>query len=239
MASWLGVERVVITQGNAQQHDNANLIACLKDMREAWGAHKVRGVAVISAATTDNELQNLSDAGVTGARIMDLPGGAVGLEELEQIDARANDLGWTLAIQFDGSGILDHAPRLSALKSNWILDHHGKFFQGAAPDGDEIGCVKRLIDGGKCWFKLSGCYESSQTGGPDFTDIAANTRAIADHAPNRLVWGTNWPHNLAKTEEDYPDDGALLDTVLGWLSSDEITNATIAAPEELFGFPAS
>lgn len=232
MADWLGIDRVMITQGNAQQRDNGNLLACLAEMGDA-----ARGVAVVDSETTDAEMQRLSDARIVGARIMDLPGGAVGLDELETVDALAAAHGWMLAVQFDGSDILEHEKRLSSLKCRWILDHHGKFFRGADPNGAEIAAVKRLIDTGKCWFKLAGCYESSLTGGPDYADIAANARAIASHAPERLLWGTNWPHNLAKTSQEYPDDGQLLDTVLGWLDGDTRQKALVTNPQDLFGFP--
>jgi D-galactarolactone isomerase len=231
VAKWLGIERVVITQGNAQQHDNANLLACLAEFGEC-----AKGVAVIDATTSDAELQRLADAGVTGARIMDLPGGAVGLDQLEAVDARAASMGWVMAVQFDGSDIADHAPRLAALKCNYVIDHHGKFFRGAAPDGPEIAILKRLIDSGNCWFKLAGCYESSVSGPPEFADIAANTRAIAGHAPERLLWGTNWPHNQARTSADYPDDGQLQDRVLGWLDPAARELALVDNPQAFFGF---
>ncbi|MGI3168791.1 amidohydrolase family protein [Pseudooceanicola sp. C21-150M6] len=230
MAKWLGIDRVVITQGNAQQGDNSCLLAVLEKM----GA-MAKGVGVIDGDTSEAELDRLSDGGIVGARIMDLNGGAVGLEALEAVDEKAAARGWIMAVQFNGSDILDHEARLAGLKSRWILDHHGKFFRGAAPDGPEVAAVKRLIDGGNCWFKLAGCYESSQTGAP-YEDIAAVARVIAAHASDRLLWGTNWPHNLAKTTEEYPDDGLLLDTVLGWLDAETQKKAVLDNPEEFFGF---
>jgi len=206
---WLGIDRVVVTQGNAHQTHNECLVACLEDL----GAI-ARGVAVITGETSDAELQRLSDAGVVGARIMDLPGGAVGLDRLEEVDDRAAAFGWMMAIQFDGSSILEHLHRLSGLKSDWVLDHHGKFFRGVRPDSPEIDALKRLIEKGNVWFKFAGCYESSRVGGPDYPDIAAVAREMADFAPERIVWGTNWPHNAAKTSAEYPNDAALLDTSL-------------------------
>ncbi len=232
LMNWLGIDRVVITQGNAHQRDNGNLIACLR----AMGAI-ARGVAVITRDTPLDELQELCDVGVVGARIMDLPGGAVDLSHLEEVDSLAQELGWCIAAQLDGSNILDHEARLGAIKSRWILDHHGKFFAGVTPDSPQIAALKRLIDKGNCWFKFAGCYESSRSGGPDFEDIAAVARDIATYAPNRIIWGTNWPHNNAKTTEEYPDDADLMDTVLSWLPSDEARRkALVTNPEELFGF---
>ncbi|GGA79407.1 D-galactarolactone isomerase [Brucella endophytica] len=230
---WLGISRVIITQGNAHQRDNSNLIACLKEMGDI-----ARGVASIDGDTPDAELDALAEAGVVGARIMDLPGGAVGLSALEAIDERAASRAWMLAVQFDGSNILEHEARLAKLRSRWVLDHHGKFFSGVTPDSPQIDAVKRLIDGGNCWFKFAGVYESSKSGGPDYADVAAVARAIAAYAPERIVWGTNWPHNLAKTQEEYPDDAALTDTVLSWLPDEAALRlALVDNPERLFGLP--
>jgi D-galactarolactone isomerase len=232
--AWLGIDRVIVTQGNAHQRDNSNLIACL----EAMGG-VARGVAVIDSTTTEDELDRLADAGVVGARIMDLPGGAVGLAELETVDAKAASRGWVLAVQFDGNRIVDHVTRLRALKSCWVLDHHGKFFAGATPDSPEINAVKQLIDCGNCWFKFAGVYESSKSGAPRYADVAAFSRDIAIYAPERILWGSNWPHNLAKTLADYPDDAALTETVLGWLPDETALKlALVDNPEQLFGLPA-
>jgi len=233
LMAWLGLDRVVITQGNAHQRDNANLLACLAEMGDV-----ARGVAVIDATTPEPELDRLAAAGVVGARIMDLPGGAVGLAELEDVDARAAARGFMLAVQFDGSHILEHLPRLERLASRWVLDHHGKFFAGAAPDGPEVDAVKRLIDRGRTWFKFAGAYESSKLGGPGYDDIAAVARVLSAYAPERIVWGSNWPHNLAKTSADYPDDAALTETVLGWLPEAAARHrALVTNPQELYGFP--
>jgi len=231
---WLGIDRVIITQGNTHQRDNSNLVACLGEMGDI-----ARGVGIIDGTTSDAELDRFSAAGMAGARIMDLPGGAVNLSELEAVDARAASRGWMLAIQFDGSNILDHETRLAKLKSRWVLDHHGKFFSGVTPDSPQIAAVKRLIDAGRCWFKFAGVYESSKAGGPDYADVAAFSREIAKYAPERIVWGTNWPHNLAREQVDYPDDAALADTVLGWLADDAARHlALVKNPEELYGLPA-
>ncbi|GGF85096.1 D-galactarolactone isomerase [Rhizobium wenxiniae] len=231
LMQWLGIDRVIITQGNAHQRDNSNLVACLDIM-----GNVARGVGIIDGNTSDAEMVRLSEAGIVGARIMDLPGGAVDLSELETVDAKAAAHGWMLAVQFDGSNILDHEARLENLKSRWVFDHHGKFFSGVTPESDEIAAVKRLIDAGNCWFKFAGVYESSKTGGPDYADVAAVAREIANYAPERIVWGTNWPHNLAREQADYPDDAALTDTVLGWLPDDTARHlALIENPQTLFG----
>ena len=135
--AWLGIDRVVITQGNAHGTDHDNLIACLAQMGDC-----ARGVAAIGPEASDADMARLHAAGVRGARIMDLPGGAVGMADLAAVDARAAAWGWTLAVQFDGSAILDHIGAPSALKSRFIIDHHGKFHRGAAPGSIEVEAVK-------------------------------------------------------------------------------------------------
>ncbi|MDE3027396.1 MAG: amidohydrolase family protein [Paracoccaceae bacterium] len=229
----LGTERVIITQSNAHQCDNANLSACLAAMGDV-----ARGVAAITGAESDATLAALADAGIVGARIMDLPGGAVSLASLEAVDATASRMGWMIAVQFDASNIVALEPSLSRLKSRWVLDHHGKFFSGAPRGGPERAALKRLIDGGHVWYKVAGCYESSRAPAP-YADIADLTHDIAHHAPERIVWGTNWPHNLIKVAKDYPDDAALMDLVLGWLPSDAARRAALLTnPEALYNWPA-
>ncbi len=232
---WIGIDRVIVTQGMAHQLDNANLVACLN----AFGDIAF-GVAAIDASASEAELDRLSAARVRGARIMNLPGGATNLTKLEEVDAIAASRNWMIAIQFDGSDILDYEERLSKLKSRWVFDHHGKFFCGVTPDSPQVKATKRLIDGGRCWFKFAGAYESSKTGGPDFEDVAVVARSIATHAPERIVWGSNWPHNLARTQADYPDDAALVDTVLSWLPDEAARHrALVDNPQELFGIAPS
>lgn len=226
--AWLGIDRVVITQGNAHQADNACLLACLREMGEV-----ARGVAVVTPQTGETEIAGLADAGIVGARIMDLPGGAIGLEALEQIDAMCLAAGWMLAIQLDGSHLPQLQDRLSRVRSRWVLDHHGKIFGGATRE--HVDTLKRLIDGGNVWFKFAGCYESSRSGGPAYEDIAAVARELGEYAPERIVWGTNWPHNLTRTTAEYPDDAALVDTVLAWLAEPDRFKALVSNPRELYG----
>jgi len=228
---WMGIDRVIITQGNAHQRDNGNLIACLDEMGDCSF-----GVAVIDETTSDAEMAAQAAKRVVGARIMDLPGGAMNLAHLEAVDDRAHAAGWMMAVQFDGSDILTHLPRLMALKSRWVLDHHGKFFRGATADAAEIDAVLKLIDRGNCWFKFAGVYESSRQGWP-YADIEGLSRRIAAHAPERIVWGTNWPHNGVSRAEDYPDEVELAELVLGWLPEGARERVLVTNPEELYRIP--
>ncbi|SLN10131.1 2-pyrone-4,6-dicarbaxylate hydrolase [Roseivivax jejudonensis] len=226
--AWLGIDRVVVTQGNAQQKDHGNLLAALAEMGEA-----ARGIGCIDGETSEAELDRLAAAGVVGARIMDLPGGAVPLSQLDAVAERARARGWLMTVQFDGSRIEEEEGRLARLKQPWILDHHAKIFDG--PTEGRKAAIKRLLDTGFCYFKFAACYESSTAGPPDYDDVAEVARDMAAHAPERIVWGTNWPHNMAKTTDAYPDDAVLLDTVAAWFPSERaFRTALVDTPDRLF-----
>ncbi len=230
----LGIERVVVVQGNAHGFSNDNVVAALAALGD-----RARGVGVVTAGTTDAEMERLHAAGMRGARIMNIAG-ATGMDRLEEVNARTHAFGWSLIVQFDGAEILDRMPQLEAIRGDWVLDHHGKFLSHMpAPDAPEVDAILRLIDRGNCHFKLAGGYESSRTGGPDFEDVAAISRRILAHASERAVWGSNWPHNGVTREEDYPDDAALLDTVLGWAPDDRARQQILVeTPARLYGFGA-
>lgn len=228
---WLGIDRAIVTQGNAHGVDNENLLDALKNLGDvAWG------VASVAAGTSDAELDRLGENRIVGLRIMDLPGGAVGLSDLAAIDAMAAERGWMVAVQFNGTGLLDHLPKLQAMKSRWVFDHYGKFLNGITPA--HVDALKGLIDQGNVWYKFAAMYEATLTGGPDYADVAKLSREIGAYAPNRIIWGTNWPHNSAKTTQDYPDDALQLDLPLSWLPDDNARHlALVENPEELFGLP--
>ena len=192
---------------------------------------------IIDENTTEKDMERLAAAGAVGARIMDLPGGAVNLSELEAVDQRAHAADWMVAVQFDGNGLLDHLPRLEKIRSRWVFDHHGKFFRGIDTDGPEMAALLKLIDRGNLWFKFAGVYESSRDAWP-YEDVAAFSRRIAAHAPERIVWGTNWPHNSVRETAAYPDDARLAELTLGWLPDDAARHrALVENPEALFKLP--
>ncbi len=230
LMDWLGIDRVVVVQGNAQQMDNANLLAAVAALGPI-----ARAVAAVAPDESEAELQRLHDAGVRGARIMDLSGGAVGLSALPAVAERVAPFGWTTIVQFDGSRLLDHLPALEAIPGRYVIDHHAKFLS-APPTEAHVDALRRLIDRGNCWFKFCACYESSKVGGPDYGDIAPLARRIAEESPERVIWGTNWPHNSAKTPAEYPDDAALVDTVLGWAPASALRKILVESPAELFDF---
>ncbi len=231
MADWLGIERTVVTVGNAHQTDNRCLLEVLKEL-----PIPAVGVAAFHPSIDLSELKALRDSGVVGARIMDLPGGAVSFSALDAIDRLAHQMDMMMAVQFDGNTLADKFESLKRIRSKYVIDHHGKFFKAIRPDGHEVSMLKALIDQGNCWFKFAGCYESSNAGGPGYEDVAEIAKVIAAYAPERIVWGTNWPHNGCTTTESYPNDIALMDLALSWVAPEYHERLLVKNAEELYGF---
>lgn len=231
MAMWLGIERTVVTVGNAHQTDNRCLVHVLQNM-----PIPALGVAAILPDTSKSDLLALRNAGVVGARIMDLPGGAVPFAALAEVDRITSAMQMMIAVQFDGNTLSEKFATLSQLQSKYVIDHHGKFFNSIDTQGPEVEMLKTLLDKGNCWFKFAGCYESSSAGAPHFSDVGEIAKVIADYAPERIIWGTNWPHNACTTTETYPNDMALLELALSWVKPEYHERLLVKNAEELYGF---
>lgn len=229
---WLGIDRVVITQSNTYNIDNR----CLLDALAQFG-DRARGIVAVTPNITDTEIDAMAAKGVRGVRIMNILQGAVGLDRMLEVNTRVNPFGWSMIVQFDGRDILQHLPALKQIKGDYVIDHTGKFLEPVAPDSAEFKALLGLVDRGNCYVKLAGCYETSKSGAPGFEDLGAMSRAVIAHAPDRVIWGSNWPHNMATSAANYPDDVALLDLVMDWAGSNEnIQKIFVDNATRLYGF---
>ncbi|WP_338040934.1 amidohydrolase family protein [Marinomonas algicola] len=216
---WLGLEKVVITQPNAYQTDNSVLLAALSAL-----GNKGRGVAAVTTNTDEASLQKWHENGVRGARIMELTLGAVRMKDLLEVNAKIRPLDWTCIVQFNGREMLDRAALLTKIQGDYVIDHHGKFLPPVAPNSKEFKQLLKLIDKGNCYYKIAACYESSVTGGPEYHDLAALSKRVIEHAPERIIWGSNWPH-VSRSPTEAPNDVQLLDTVMNWMPDSKTRQA--------------
>lgn len=226
----LGLERVVVTQSNAYQFDNGSTLAAL----DAFGKEKARAVIVVSPGMSVAELRELDARGVCGARIMDLAG-AVRIADMAPVERLAREVGWHLMVQFNGREVERHLGALETIGTNYVIDHVGKFIDPVPADDPRVDAILRLIDRGNAWFKIAGAYETSLTGAPDFADVAPIAKRIIAHAPERIIWGSNWPH-VGVPRSAYPDDAVLLDVLLDWASPEAQRKILVDNPAELYGF---
>ena len=227
----LGLERVVITQPNAYQFDNGSTLAALDQI----GKERARAVIAVSPDMTTGELERLHARGVRAARIMNLPGGAVKIADMKPVERLCQSVGWHMIVQFNGREMGQHVDALRSIETDYVIDHIGKFIDPVPADDPRVDEILRLLDRGNAWFKICGSYETSRTGAPDFADVAPVAKRIINHAPERVIWGSNWPH-VGVAREHYPDDAMLLDILLDWSTPDQRQKILTDNPAQLYGF---
>ncbi|WP_386081937.1 amidohydrolase family protein [Vreelandella sp. F11] len=227
----LSLERVVVTQPNAYQLDNR---ATLQGVEEI-GQDSARAIVAIAPDASNQQIEALHAQGARGARIMQLPGGAVGIEDLTTLEERVRAFGWHLMVQFNGREIDDYMAKLNAVKADYIIDHIGKFMPPVAPDDHRVEQLLRLLDRGNAWVKICAGYEASLSGGPEYTDVGLIAKRLIKHAPERIIWGSNWPH-VGVSREHYPDDAEQLDVLLHWADVDTRQKILVDNPAALYGF---
>ena len=117
-----------------------------------------------------------------------------------------------------------------------MIDHTGKFLEPVSTDSESFAALLRLVDTGRCWVKLSAPYETSKTGAPKYEDVGRLARALVKHAPERMLWASNWPHPSAR-EPAPPEDAELLELLLDWAPDEAVRQKILADnPAQLYGF---
>lgn len=225
----LGFGRVVVVQPTGYGFDNRCTLAAIAEL--GAGA---RGVAVIRPETSEAELQRLHAAGIRGVRYMMLPGGVLPWDSLEETAGRVALLGWNINLQLDGRTLPEYEQRLRKLPGRLVIDHVAKFLGPVTVDDEAFASLRRLLDAGQCWIKLSAPYESSRSGPPHYADVAALVRELASAYPDRGLWASNWPHPNVMPR---PSDAELLEWARR-LMGDEATQRRILVdnPAEVYGF---
>jgi len=232
---WIGIDRLVVTQGNSYQRDNR----CTLEVLEHYG-DKARAIVAVDGSITDAQLQWMTDLGVRGTRIMNIMQGAVGLDELLHVNRRVSNFDWSMIVQFDGREMLEHSPLLQKIQGNYVIDHIGKFLEPVNEQSKEFSSLLRLIDRGNCYVKIAACYETSALGYPNYADVGCLAKYLIAYAPDRVIWGSNWPHLMSKTAETYPNDAHLLDLVNEWAGTEENRyKLFVENPATLYGFASN
>ncbi|WP_316977832.1 amidohydrolase family protein [Shumkonia mesophila] len=225
----LGLTRVVAIQPTAYGRDNSCQLAAMA----AFGAN-ARGVMVVDETTPESELDRLNGLGVRGARFHMLPGGAVPWQIIEEVAARVHAFGWHIQLQLNGRELPEREALLKRLPGTLVVDHVGRFTPPVTVDDPAFKVLLRLLEGGRCWVKLSAPYESSATGAPAFEDVRPEARHLAKAYPQRMLWASNWPH---PGQANPLAHAATMDLLAEWVD-DEKTRQRILVdnPAELYGF---
>ena len=227
----LSLERVVVVQPTAYGMDNRCTLAALAEFGGC-----ARGIAIIDDSTSDREIRRLSDSGMRGVRFRMTGDPELPWDMLPVMASRLAAQGWHIQFQMDGRELHQRESLLKALPCELVVEHIGKFFEPVGTDHPGFQALLRLLDGGRCWVKLSGAYMVSKSGPPAYADIGVLAKALVAHAPERMVWGTNWPHPMAAPDA-MPDDAQLLGLLRDW-APDDVTRRRILVdnPARLYGF---
>jgi predicted TIM-barrel fold metal-dependent hydrolase len=192
-----------------------------------------RSIAVMHADVSDTQLKDLNAVGVRGVRIQFGRNfsGFFKREEILPIAKRVAAMGWHVQFHMPGPLLAELGPVLLSLPATVVIDHMGHAQNIHQP---QYKTVRKLLDTGHGWIKLSGVEMGSKAGPPHYTDTAAVMRSYIEAAPERVVWGSNWPF---PGEHPQPDIVILLNVLAAQAGSAKtIQQILVENPEKLYGF---
>ncbi len=230
----LGLSRAVVIQSVTHGSDNSNLVAALEGFEGT-----ARGVAVIDLDTPDTELKRLSAHGVVGVRF-EMAHGILPWEALETIAGKIARHGWHIDLQTDGRDLPMLVDRLLDLPCPIVLDHYAKFIDALPVDHPAVQAALKLLESGKGWVKLTAPYAGRHMRPEPWPELICLARAFLDTAPDRVVWGSEWPQSMLPFfKVPIPDHALLLDLLLDYTTDETMLRRILVDnPAALYGFPA-
>ena len=204
----LGFARNVIVQATCHCRDNRALVDALRA-----SAGRARGVASIAPDITDAKLQELHDAGVRGIRfnfvkrLVD----ATPKEVFQASAARVQHLGWHIVVYFEAADLVELTPFLKTLPGIIVVDHMGRPDVGKPLSHPDFQAFVQLMRDMPNLFTKVSCPERLTIAGPPYEDVRPFQAHLVKHFPDRVLWGTDWPHPNMKSH--LPDDGLLTDLI--------------------------
>jgi 2-pyrone-4,6-dicarboxylate lactonase len=228
---FLGFQRGVFVHSTCHGSDHAVLIDML-----AAGGGRYRGVALLKPDTSAEEIDRLDQAGVRGIRLhfhFAHLGAPMPRDDMEKIITAVSEHGWHIGMHLGGQGVIEHYDFITSIEAPVVIDHIGRIDVAEGLDGGAFSALRRLLDRGNVWVKLSGTDRITKQKYP-YADAVPFARALAAHAPERVVWGTDWPH---PNHNAVPNDGELVD-LIPEIAPDARTRQLMLVdnPAKLFGF---
>ena len=232
----LGIDRVVFTQPSVYGVDNSAIMdgmaALNTDMPD-----RARAVLAVTMAVTDEELGAFDAAGARGVRLnTDNKGGMpIELHQIPELAARIAPFGWHIEFLFPGKDMLDLMPTFKRLKVPISVGHFAYQPATAGMSAPGFQALLELVREGNTWVKISGANRVSATDLPPYDDVKPMAHALIEAAPDRLMWGTDWPHpNKYKVN---PNDGDLVNAFGDWVRDEEMRRKIMVdTPAALYRF---
>ena len=229
----IGTTRDVVVTPRPYATDNRVTLDAIAQL-----GRNARGVAVIHPTVTDAELKTLDHGGIRGIRfsVSSNPTtvAATTVDMIEPLSKRVNALGWHVQIAMDADQIVATESLWNRIPSAIVFDHMGYVPEPMGTKHPAFALIRKLIDKDRTWVKLSVIPANTKDGPPAYADVNMVGRAYVQAAPERLVWGSNWPH---PNEANTPDDAILFDLLAQWAPNEATRHRILVEnPESLYGF---
>ena len=210
---------------------------CTLDALEQMGSN-ARAVAVVDKEISNTELQQMHQRGVRGIRFNIHSGGSWADETILSLSQRIHPLGWHVQFWMSADDAVKRGDLLKKLPSPIVFDHLGHLPQQEGIKHPAFKVICDLIDKGKTWVKLSGLYHDTQAGEPSYADVVKVGKAFVRYAPERLVWGSDWPHpTIFSDRKLWPDDAIMLDLLTEQTPDEDVRELILVDnPALLYGF---
>jgi 2-pyrone-4,6-dicarboxylate lactonase len=231
---WLGISRAVIVQASCHGTDNSAMLDAI-----ARSGGRYMGVGMVNGSESDAELERLHAGGVRGVRFNFVQhlGGAPDLPTFFSILQRVKALGWHVVLHLDAQDILTYEDTIGKIDLPFIIDHMGRAKTAQGLEQQPFQQLLQLMrDNPLAWVKVSGS-ERISAGVRPFNDAIPFAQALIETAPDRVLWGTDWPH--PNISNDMPNDGELVNLMLDFCQDEGLRNKLLVEnPARLYGFPA-
>jgi len=238
MCGKVGLQRTVQVSASVYGTDNSLTLSIIKEL----GQDRAKGVAGIAASTPGLEMERLHEGGIRGVRLSTRVKGYGGTDAIGAIARMIRPFGWHIQLHVaDVTEFVALEALLMSVPVSLVFDHLGcaRGGDGVHHPGFQV-LLRILRQRDDAWCKLSSWYRRSDAGPPDYPDMKPLVQALVETRPDRLVFGTNWPHPGLFAPEVIPNDGAIVDQFCRWVP-DVMTRKRILVdnPALLYSFPAS
>ena len=225
----MGLSRAVLVQPSMYGTDNRRQLDAAREMDIP-----TRTIVVVPVTVADAQIEALHAQGARGVRFNPSQPGSLPLDQLDRFAERLAGFGWHIQLMLTPAQLIELAPRLRKLRCTIVIDHMGDVRTAGGINQPAFQALLGLVRGERCWVKLSAGYHHSDQA-PPYPETIPLTHALVDACPDRLLWGSDWPH--ANHWGRMPNSTDLFDLLLEWVPDEAVrTRILVDNPARLYGF---